>query len=170
VKHGYGSGTTKAMLIRDVDFNIAWEINFRHVQYYLKLFSGIDRDDLLQEARFCLFRCMTTYQANGSSFATYFSTSLFYTFSLYAKNNKYLNPNIELVNIITYSKRFYVLDFIRYIQKQKNNIRKFKVFYRSRILGQNYKDISELYKITETTIGRYIKIIYCYVESYNNGY
>jgi len=143
------------------------------VQYYVHLFNTIDQDELLQEARICLFRCMTTYQADlGSVFSTYFSNSLYYAFAKYARERHTGVPSLtDKIPSMVVSKRFYVLDFMNYILSiKRSNLRKFKVFYRNKILNQSGIQIMQIYKMSPATVCNYVRDIYDYVEAYNNGY
>jgi len=155
------------MLITDTDFEIAWDLNFQTVNYYIKRFSRINAEDLKQEARLCLFRCLTTYHSEKANFSTYLSQNLFFTFSKY---NKKLTNSIHLEDnqcTCEPNARYYILDFLRYMRDCHKSTRKFKIFYRNRVLGQTFREIAELYDMPMVTVFKDLRKINDYISSYN---
>jgi len=162
------------MLITDTDFDIAWDLNYQTVNYYIKKFSTINPDDLKQEARLCLFRCLTTYHSEKANFSTYLSKHLFFSFNTYNKrlsnslSRRTNNQAIEEHQCVCNPRyRYYALDFLRFIKDAPKGLMQFKIFYRNRVLGQTFREIAVLYNMPMATIFKDLKKINEYVASYN---
>lgn len=155
------------MLIKDIDFQISWDIHAKEIYYHVGLFRGLPKEELLQESRICLMNCMRTYNSVYSSFSTYFSRQLFFRLHAYCKRQRTRIIPTEATDHTVISQRYVVLDFLRFYKTTGRKLRAFKVFYRLNVLGQRCIDIQKIYKLSHSAIYKDANTIKEYIKSYN---